>query len=42
MAEHTILQELVSDRDKLFISRFWRALMAQLEIKYKLSIVYYP
>ena len=28
VAEHILPQELISDRDKLFISRFWRALMA--------------
>ena len=42
MAEHALPQELILDRDKLFISRFWRALMAQLNIKYKLFTVYYP
>ena len=40
--EYGLPQELVSDRDKLFISRFWKALMAQLDIKYKLSTAYYP
>ena len=41
MAKHTLLRELVSDRDKLFMSKFWEALMAQLNIKHKLSTAYY-
>ena len=41
VAEHGLLWELILDRDKLFISRFWKALMAQLDIKYKLSTVYH-
>ena len=42
MAEHGLPQELISDRDKLFTLKFWRALIAQLNIKYKLFIAYYP
>ena len=42
VAEHRLPRELISDRDKLFISRFWKALIAQLDMKHKLSIVYYP
>ena len=42
MAKYTLLQELILNRDKLFTFRFWRALMAQLKVKHKLSIVYYP
>ena len=42
MAEHGLLQELISDRDKLFIFKFWRALMTQLDIKHKLFIAYHP
>ena len=42
MAEHALPQELILDRDKLFTSKFWRALMAQLNTKYKLSMAYYP
>ena len=42
IAEYVLSQELFSDRDKLFISRFWRALIAQLNIKYKLFTTYYP
>ena len=42
VAEHILPQELVLDTDKVFTSRFWRALMAQLGVKHKLSTVYYP
>ena len=42
MAEHSLPRELISDRDKLFMLRFWRALIAQLNIKYKLFMAYYP
>ena len=41
MSAHKLLQKLILNRDKLFTSRFWRALMAQLNIKHKLSTVYY-
>ena len=41
----TVLQELsneiISDRDKLFTSRFWTALTRQLRLSYKLLTVYY-
>ena len=42
MAKYKLPQELISNRDKLFISRFWGALMAQLNIKHELSTAYYP
>ena len=42
VAEYRFPQELILDRDKLFIFRFWKALMAQLDVKYKLFMVYYP
>ena len=41
VAEHRLLQELIFDRDKLFTSRFWKALISQLKVKYKLLIAYY-
>ena len=41
----TVLQRLsdkiISDRDKLFMLRFWTALTRQLELSHKLSTVYY-
>jgi hypothetical protein len=38
---HEILKEIISNRDKLFTSRFWKSLADQLGIYYKLSIGYY-
>ena len=41
----TVLQglsdEIISDRDKLFMSRFWTALTRQLRLSHKLSTTYY-
>ena len=41
----TVLQRLsdkiISDRDKLFMSRFWTALTRQLRLSHKLSIIYH-
>jgi hypothetical protein len=34
--------ELITDRDKLFISRFWKALMKLSGIKHKMSTAYHP
>jgi transposase InsO family protein len=34
--------ELISDRDKLFVSQFWRALHKLTGIKLKLSTAYHP
>jgi len=34
--------EIISDRDKLFVSKFWRALMKLTGINHKLSMVYHP
>lgn len=34
--------EIISDHDKLFISKFWRALMKLTGISHKLSIAYHP
>lgn len=34
--------EIISDRDKLFILKFWKALMKLTGIKHKLSTAYHP
>jgi hypothetical protein len=34
--------EIISDRDKLFVSRFWKALMKLTGIKHKVSTAYHP
>ncbi len=38
---HNILAEILSNQDKLFTFKFWKLLMNQLEIKYKLLIIYH-
>jgi hypothetical protein len=40
--ENGCLLEIISDRDKLFISKFWRALMKLMGIHHKLSTSYHP
>jgi hypothetical protein len=42
IANHEILEEIISNRDKLFISKFWKSLINQLRIYQKLLIVYHP
>jgi hypothetical protein len=39
---HGMPETIISDRDKLFISKFWKSLVDQLDTKHKLLIVYYP
>ena len=39
---HGIPDEIISDRDKLFISKFWTTITALLGIKRKLSTAFYP
>jgi hypothetical protein len=41
IANHGILEEIISDRDKLFISKFWTIFIILLGIKYKISILFY-
>jgi hypothetical protein len=42
VANHGMPEQLVSDRDKLFTSNFWTALMQHLGIKHKISTSYHP
>jgi hypothetical protein len=35
-------RELITDRDKLFVSRFWKALMTLSGIKHKMSTAFHP
>ena len=39
--EHGLLSDIVSDRDKLFMSKFWKVLHRLTGIKLKLSTVYH-
>jgi hypothetical protein len=41
VANHRMPVQLISDRDKLFKSNFWIALMEHLGVKHKMSIAYY-
>ena len=41
VSNHEILQNIVSDRDKLFTSKFWNTWTRQLGTKVKLSTAYY-
>jgi len=42
VSNHGLLEEIISDRDKLFISKFWKLLIEQLGTKHKLLTVFYP
>ena len=39
---HGLPEEIITDRDKLFISKYWMSLMAQLGVNHKLSTAYHP
>ena len=41
-SQHGLPQQIITDRDKLFTSKFWQALMEQLKIGHKLSTAYHP
>jgi hypothetical protein len=40
--ENGLPADIVSDRDKLFMSRFWKALHKLISIKLKMSSMYHP
>jgi len=40
--EHGLPTDIVSDRDKLFVSKFWRALHHLTGVKLKMSTAYHP
>ena len=40
--EHGVPESIVSDRDKLFTSRYWQTLMAKIGVRQKLSTAYHP
>lgn len=39
---HGLPNNIISDRDPIFTSRFWRELMAKLEIQLNMSTAYHP
>ena len=40
--ENGLPTDIISDRDKLFVSHFWKALHCLTGVKVKLSLVYHP
>jgi hypothetical protein len=42
VANHGLPRKIISDRDKLFTSKFWQALTAKIGTRTKLSIVFHP
>jgi hypothetical protein len=42
VANYRIPEEFITDRDKIWISKFWQSFIVQLGVNYKLSTVYYP
>lgn len=40
--ENRLLLEIISDRDKLFLSRFWKAIHKHMGVKIRMSTVYHP
>ena len=40
--ENGLPLEIISDRDKLFMSRFWQALHAMMGVKLRMSSAYHP
>ncbi|EDN91529.1 hypothetical protein SS1G_00932 [Sclerotinia sclerotiorum 1980 UF-70] len=42
IAVHGLPEEILSDRDKLFTSKFWSALVALLGVKRKMSTAFHP
>jgi hypothetical protein len=41
IVNYRMLEMIISDQDKLFISKFWKSLIDQLGTKHKLSTAYY-
>ncbi|GKC66539.1 putative mitochondrial protein, partial [Tanacetum coccineum] len=39
---HGLPESIMSDRDKVFLSNFWKALLVELKVKLKLSTAYHP
>ncbi len=41
ISNYKLLKKFITNRDKLFMSKFWETLTAELEIKYKMLMTYY-
>jgi len=42
VSNHGLSKEFITDRDKLFTSKFWETLTAELRINHKMSTTYHP
>jgi hypothetical protein len=42
VSNYRVLQEFITDRDKLFTSKYWTTFLAKLGIKKKLLTSFYP
>jgi hypothetical protein len=42
VANYRLPREMISDRDKLFILKFWQALTAKIGTRAKLSTAFHP
>jgi len=42
VSNHGLSKEFITDRDKLFTSKFWETLTAELRIKHKMLTAYHP
>ena len=42
IGNHRLPEEIISDRDKLFTSKFWKSLMDLVGTKYNFSTSYHP
>lgn len=42
VSHHGLPKTIISDRDKLFTSKFWKSLTDQLEIRHRLSTAFHP
>jgi len=42
VSNHGLSKEFIINRDKLFTSKFWEMLTAELRIKHKMSTTYHP
>ncbi len=41
ISNYRLLKKFITDRDKLFMSKFWKMLTAELRIKHKMLTAYY-
>ncbi len=42
VSQHGLPEEIISDRDKLFTSKFWTSLMNQMGLNHKMSTAFHP